>query len=255
MLEDDVENNVAVIEESAAPETSHQKHEDAASSEPAQDDPQEKNWREMRRKNSELERKARAQEELISLFVKQQSVNQSTPSTPVDELDSVPDGDYIPKGEVRKMIQREKESIKREAREEAQKLLQEREQSNFHQRLQQKFSDFDEVVTSETLELLEQQDPELAATIVELKDPFKMGLQTYKYIKSMGLTSKAPAQRRTQEVAKRMEKNEKTLQSPQAYDKRPMAQTFQLTEKMKKDLWKEMNGYAQLAGGVPDLRN
>lgn len=249
---DDVENNAAV-EESAPPETSPQENIEPQIA--PVEDRQERNWREMRRKNEELEKKAKAQEELIAGLLKQQiALSQAGQSQEdVDELDSIPDADYIPKGQVKKLLKKEKELLKKEAREEAIKVLQEQEKANFHQHLKNKFSDFDEVVTPETLELFEQNDPELAKTIAELNDPYKIGLQTYKYIKSMGLASKAPTHRRVKEVEKKIEQNAKTVQSPQAYDKRPMAQTFQMTEQLKHELWREMSQYGSMADGVPKI--
>lgn len=249
MFMDEVENQEAA-QEIATPETSPEEIDN--SSQPQVEDRQDRNWREMRRKNAELERKAQQQEELIATLIHQQKIvplNQPQ----ADELDSIPDEDYIPKGSVKKLLKKEREEFRKEAREEAQRILAEQERANFHANLCKKFPDFDDVVNPETLELLEQQDPDLAATIVELKDPYKMGLQTYKYIKSMGLAAKAPAQRRNKEVEKRIEQNQKSVQSPQAFDKRPMAQTFQLTEQMKQELWKEMNQFAQMAGGVASL--
>jgi hypothetical protein len=38
-----------------------------------------------------------------------------------------------------------------------------------------------------------------------------------------------------------------------AYDKRPIAQAFKLTDAMKKDLYREMHGYAASANSVPEL--
>ena len=246
---DEVENNVAV-QESASPETSPQ---EIPTQESQVESRQDRNWREMRKKSEELEKKTRQQEELIATLIQQQVAAQQKVAPSVDELDQISDSDYIPKGDVKKLMQKEKENIKREAVEELKRLQAQQEAANFHNRLRQKFGDFDEIVTPETLELFEQQDPDLAATIAELKDPYKMGLQTYKYIKSMRLVEKAPLHKRTKEVEEKLEKNQKTLQSPQAFDKRPIAQAFQMTEQMKKDLWKEMNQYAQQASGVPNL--
>jgi hypothetical protein len=249
-LMDEIENNVALEQETDTPQISPQ--EEDSQQETQVESKQDRNWREMRRMNSELEKKANAQEALITTLLKTQMSNQNAPP-PEDELDSVSDDDYIPKRDVKKLLKKETENIRREVREEAKKVLEDQERANFHRRLKDKFADFDEIVTPETLELLDEQDPELANTIAELKDPYKIGLQTYKYVKSMGLASKAPAQKRMKEVDKKLEQNAKTVQSPLAYDKRPMAQTFKMTEQMKQDLWKEMNGYASLADGVPNL--
>ena len=56
----------------------------------------------------------------------------------------------------------------------------------FMDRLNRQYSDFSEVVNPETLSILEEKEPELAATIADLKDPYKIGVQSYKYIKAMG---------------------------------------------------------------------
>lgn len=248
---DDVENNVAVLPETDTPETSPE--ESQPTQEAQAESKQDRNWREMRRINSELERKAKAQEELIQGLLKQQMAGMQSQAPQPDALDSIPDADYIPKGDVKKLLDKKAEEIKRAAADEARRILDEQDKANFHHKLRQKFNDFDEVVTPETLELFEQQDPDLAATIAELKDPYKMGLQTYKFIKSLGIAAKAPAHRRSKEVEKRMEQNAKTVQSPQAYDKRPMAQTFQMNDQLKQELWREMNDCAQRAGGVPNL--
>lgn len=65
--------------------------------------------------------------------------------------------------------------------------LQQQSQFNRLNSLKGKFSDFDEVVNPETLAILEEQEPELAQTICELKDPYKIGVQSYKYIKALNI--------------------------------------------------------------------
>jgi hypothetical protein len=101
----------------------------------------------------------------------------------------------------------------------------------------------------ETLELLETKDPELAETIAQLKDPYKMGIQSYKYIKALGLQNELPTARRHKEIEKKLEKNAKSVQTPMAYDKRPIAQAFKATEADKRRLYEEMMQYAQQSSG------
>jgi len=85
--------------------------------------------------------------------------------------------------------------------------------------------------------------------IAESKDPYKIALQSYKYIKATGLAHKVPASRRAKEVDKKIEQNAKTIQTPQAFDKRPMAQAFKQTEAEKSQTYNEMMHYANQAGG------
>jgi len=259
---DEVENQTVVLE-NAAPEASPKEvisESTEVSKEPVQvqeEDVQERNFKALRQGKKEAERRAleleqqlKMQQELMTHLVGQRT---QLPPQEEDELESIPDDDYLPKGKVKKLIQRAEQKAEKLAQQAVEKALEEREKAQYLPKLKAKFSDFEEVVTPETLELLEQQDPELANTILELKDPYKMGFQSYKYIKSMGLADKVPGARRAKEVEKKLEQNAKTVQSPQAFDKRPMAQTFQLTEANKQALWKEMNQYGSLAGSVPNL--
>ena len=114
--------------------------------------------------------------------------------------------------------------------------------------LKAKYTDFDDVVNPETIAILEEQEPELAQTIIDLKDPYKIGMQTYKYIKALNIVDSVPQARRSKEVGKKIEENKKTVQSPQAFDKRPMAQAFKLTETEKTKLYEEMMSCASQAG-------
>src|SRR5258706_16401712 len=101
-------------------------------------------------------------------------------------------------------------------------------------RLNRQYADFSEIVNPETLSLLEEKEPELAQTIADLKDPYKIGVQSYKYIKAMNISQKVPESRRQKEIEKAIDKSEKAVQSPVAFDKRPIAQAFKLTDAMKK---------------------
>jgi hypothetical protein len=121
------------------------------------------------------------------------------------------------------------------------------------ERLNRQYSDFSEIVNPETLSLFEEREPELAQMIADMKDPYKIGMHSYKYIKAMGISSKIPESRRQKETEKAIDKAEKTVQSPMAFDKRPIAQAFKMTDAMKKELYREMTGYAAMASGVPEM--
>jgi len=55
------------------------------------------------------------------------------------------------------------------------------------------------------------------------------------------------------DINEAIEQGEKAVTSPMAFDKRPIAQAFQLTDAMKKDLYREMHGYAAMASSVPEM--
>lgn len=210
-----------------------------------------RNWRRANEKRKYLERKLKEKDEQMEKLLQAVSIQQQAPMAKpeeIDELDSIGDEDYIPKGQISKLVKREAERIRQQARQEVQQELQQREQERWKDKLCAKYSDFEDVVNLDTLDLLEQEDPEMAATIAELKDPYKVGLQTYKYIKAMGITNKVSGHRQKKEVAKKLKENSKTLQSPQVYDKRPLAQAYKLTEEDTATLFEEMYGAAQKAG-------
>lgn len=208
------------------------------------EDRQERNWKEMRRRQQDLERDLQMQREMNEKLM-QLATQANTPKQEVDELDAIGDEEFIPKGKVNKLVEKKAARIAEEiVKRETEKFFTQQKQSQFLDRLKSKYSDFDEVVNTETMALLEEQDPELVTTIADLKDPYKMGMQCYKYMKAMNITEKVPAARRVKEVDKKLEQNAKTVQSPQAYDKRPMAQAFQMSKAELSNIYKEMMGYA-----------
>ena len=230
-----------VYEEVVKPQANN--HEEAIeapqASSKAQEDWQEKNWREMRRSHDELKQLARSQAEVI-----EQLKQQLTPKE-VDEFEDIADDDYLPVGKVKQLVEKKARAI---VQAETQKILQQREQANFLDKLKKQYGDFDDIVNQETLAILEKQDPDLAETIAGLQDPYKIGLQSYKYIKALGIADKVPQARRVAEVEKKIEKNSKTVQTPQAYDKRPMAQAFKTTDAERAAIYKEMMEYASGSG-------
>lgn len=212
----------------------------------------ERNWKAMRLKNAELEKRLKEREDVLDKMLQMQMQPQKPE---VDEFDSIGDEEFIPKGKVKALAQKEaKRQAEEIAKREVERVLQQRDQSQFMDKLQRQYSDFSDVVNPETLSLLEEKEPELAQSIVDLKDPYKIGLQSYKYIKAMGLVQKAPEARREKEIDKQIEKAEKSVSSPAAFDKRPIAQAFQLTDAMKKELYREMHGFAAMASSVPEIR-
>lgn len=207
-----------------------------------------RNWKRANEKRKQLERELQRRDIQIEELIK--AVGKSTTSEPVeiDELDTIGDEDFIPKGKISKLVQREANKIRQETRKEVEMELHKREQSRWKQRLESKYPDFDDVVNLDTLDLLEQEDPEMAESIAELKDPYKLGLQTYKFIKASGLSDRVGSMRRGREVETKLKENAKTVQSPQVYDKRPLAQAYKLTEAEKTSLYAEMMSAASQAG-------
>jgi hypothetical protein len=212
----------------------------------------------MRLKNAELERELKQLRETQMQIMQAQLANQQTvKQQELDEFDKMGDEEFIPLGKVKKLTEKEAQKALRNVDDFVDKAVEKRlkkiQDDQFMDRLNRQYSDFSEVVTPETLSILEEKEPELAATIADLKDPYKIGMQSYKYIKAMKLSETVKDVRRGKEIDKAIEKSEKAVTSPMAYDKRPIAQAFQLTDAMKKDLYREMHGYAAFASSVPEM--
>ena len=212
----------------------------------------------MRLKNAELERELKQLREGQMQLMQAQLASHAQPARQeLDEFDRIGDEEFIPLGKVKKLAEKNSQKVLKNAedlvKQEVAKALKQRDQDQFMDRLNRQYSDFSEVVNPETLSILEEKEPELAATIADLKDPYKIGVQSYKYIKAMGLSQSAKEARREKEIDKAITKSENAVQSPMAYDKRPIAQAFKLTDAMKKDLYREMHGYAAMASSVPEM--
>lgn len=214
----------------------------------------ERNFKAMRLKNAELEKRLKEREEMLDKILQAQMANSAPQKQEVDEFDKIGADEFIPYGKVEKLVEKKAQKYAEQiAKKEVETFFKKQNDSQFLDRLNRQYSDFSEIVNPETLSLLEEKEPELAQTIADLKDPYKIGMQSYKYIKAMNLIQKAPEARREKEIDKAIAKAEKSVQSPAAFEKRPIAQAFKLTDAMKKELYREMHGYAALANSVPEM--
>ena len=237
------ENEIATQE--TAQDVSQQDDQSQSAESQAREEANDRNWRAMRQRQKEMEYDLQQKNAMIEKLLSnhQQPVKQE-----VVEPDE-PDDDFIPAGKVKGIARKTVQPLEKKIQELEQKIAQQ-EQNKLMQSLRSSYSDFDDVVNVETLEMLEKYEPELAATIAQFKDPYKMGLHSYKYIKALNLVDKLPESKRKKEVMQKIEKNSKAVQSPTAYDKRPMAQAFNAMAVDNKALYEEMMHYAGKANGL-----
>jgi hypothetical protein len=211
----------------------------------------------MRLKNAELERELKQLRDGQMQLMQAQLANIAPARQEVDEFDQIGDEEFIPLGKVKKLAEKNSQKMLKNTeeivRQEVQKAIQKQHDNQFLDRLNRQYPDFSEIVNPETLSILEEKEPELTSTIADLKDGYKIGVQSYKYIKAMGLYKTANETRREREIDKAIDKSEKAVTSPMSFDKRPIAQAFKLTDAMKKDLYREMHGYAAYASSVPEM--
>ena len=242
MQEEIEQNNVAEQVVTEAQEESVQQSKQEVTAEETRQD---RNWRAARERQKQLEHELKAQREMNEKLLQMQLANQKPFQ---QEEPEEPDEDFITKGKVKQVAKKYVDPLEKKIADLEAKLEQQNQQNMF-QMLRQKHTDFDEVVTQESMQILEEQEPELAATIAASKDPYKVLLASYKYIKALGIAGQ-PENKRAKEVDKKIAKNASTVQSPQVYDKRPLAQAFNILEspEEQKKLYQEMIGYASKVG-------
>jgi hypothetical protein len=239
--------------EVALPETEATQEATQTQEQSQQPDQQDKDWVKRLRRDREdairREKELRSQNEMLQKLLERQP--QWTAPQPAEEdiLSDMEKEEYVPGAKVVKGLKKLEEKFDKKVRDIEAKYA-EKANQNILNEVKREYGDFDEVVNSETLELLEETNPRLAASLARTMkdDPYAFAVQSYEYIKSKGLSKVAGTSKRANETEKKIEQNKKTVQTPAAFDKRPMAQAFKITPAMQKELAEEMMHYAQQAG-------
>jgi len=245
MTEQDLNSEEAefATQELGNDESMHTQNETIDSESQKRDEIKDRDFRAMRQRQKELEWEIKQRDEML----RQMQQNAQQAPKPVEEPEDA-DDDFVPAGRVKGIARKTMQPLEKKIQELESKLAQQ-EQNKLLQNLRTQYSDFDDVVNVDTIEILEKLEPELAATIAQIKDPYKMSLQSYKFIKAFNLLDKVPEARRKKEVTQKLEKNSRTVQSPTAFDKRPIAQAYVTSQSDNKRLYEEMMGYAVKANG------
>jgi len=162
-------------QESQSPEVESQKKEVSD---------KELNFQKLRETKEQLERENR---ELKEYFNSQKS----SPPQEVDEDFGIEDEDLV-EGKVVKKIYQEFNRFK--------KAYEQEKISTIPERLNSKFSDFDQVVTVENVEKLKETEPELYASITSVKDLYAKGVSAYKTLKAMGIAKTDPYKDQKEQV-------------------------------------------------------
>lgn len=212
--------------------------------------------RQLRREREEFKREALANRKALELFVaSQQQPVQAQAHPEEDILASISKEEYVPGEKVAKGFQTLEAKFNRQLQEIEQRYQGQAEKALLDD-LRREHSDFNEIVNSETLELLKEADPRRAQALEMTRDPYVRWATTYDIIKARGLVNQIPNARQVKEVEKKIEKNKEVVQSPQVYDKRPMAKAFdysRMDKKAQEELQSEMHRYASMAGSVPQI--
>lgn len=197
--------------------------------EQAQEDPQEKNWRELRNALKELKRENQALRHEVNRIhePKQRAVEED------EDDDDYSDGVVTPK-HLQKAISR------------IEQKLYEKEKSSVEDRLRAKYSDFDDVFTQENIEYLQKNDPELALSLRALSnDPYKQAIAAYKLLRKTDYFLQNTSQDKVK-IAQNQTKPT-SVQSVRKQGALAEANRFAngLTKDLKEQLWKEMQQYSK----------
>lgn len=177
MSEEEVESVTAENAEAVAQATESEQVPEKAESaqEKKRRNDVEYNWAESRRKMEDLQRQNREMQDQLTKLQPPKA-----DSLADDDLDKIGDEDIVTKGQVKKMAEKM-------ARQISQEVIQQRENATIDERLQNKYPDFAEVVTRDNVDLLKQTDPELAASLTYISDPFTQAVAAYKLLKKSGI--------------------------------------------------------------------
>ena len=165
---------------------------------------QERNWKAQREKQERLERKNAEKDrqiaELTSALKEVVAGKQPAPPPEPEEDDS----DIPTVGQTKKIIERKS---KKAARQELEEFMAEQRQKEAPDKLKREFSDFNEVVTTENVDYLINNEPEMAALLDKSKDDlYAQGKVAYKFIKNLGLHKKDSVEAMKQDASRNAEK-------------------------------------------------
>jgi hypothetical protein len=129
-----------------------------------------------------------------------------------DEIDSLPDDELIDKAKFKRLIEKERSSMRKEAEEVARQTYQKIDNENYQHKLYQAFPDYDQVVNSANAEKLQEKDPEFMSLLAEVKDEYKRREMAYKKMKK--ISQEERPQVKAQEVIDENRKASGSFYSP-----------------------------------------
>lgn len=187
------------------------------------------NFRQLRETNKQLEARLRKSEEML------ENMSRSKLSPEESEDLDIGEEDLIEGKHLKKVIARLEQKI------------QANEQAYIPDRLRSKFTDFDQVVTKENLERLQQSEPELYNTIRSGSDLFQKGVAAYKTLKSLGIIDEQDTYMKNKETVQNNHKKPISAQAIKGQGALHEANIFAngLTPELKKSLLKEMSEAAK----------
>jgi len=225
------------VEEAVAQPAESEQSQDVPQPEVQQSQPpvmtdEERNWREVRRIMQEQDEQ-----------IRQLKADRERPIVQEeDDLAKLADDDIVTAKQARSLAQKM-------AREVAVQAIRERDASTVDERLKNRFPDYENVVTQDNIDLLKQQDPELAMSLYALaQNPYEQAVAAYKMLKRTGIGDMAKTQ---PQKARALENSKKPVSVQSVTKSSAIGEVHKfengLTPELKKQLWQEMQQAIKLA--------
>lgn len=193
----------------------------------AEDQTQDRNWREMRQTMEELKNRNYALETEVA------RMREPVPEQEVDPTDD----DISTIGVTKKLIRKEATKI-------AQEIVRNREAQTVEERVRLKYADYDAIVNKENLQHLFSSAPELVNMLkANHQDPYAQAVAAYKLMKKFGIAGEDSVKLKDNQTKPR------SVNSVGQSSALSQANAFSrgLTPDLKKQLWNEMNEAAKKA--------
>lgn len=135
-----------------------------------------------------------------------------------------------------------KRLIKKEAQHIAKEMIRQREAQTVDERINLKFPDYNQVVTSESIEVLKQTEPEIAASLANMNDPYTQAIAAYKYMKKLNPLPEKQVGSAEKKKAEANLQKPVSVNSASKHSALGSVSMFEngLTPELKKQLWDEM---------------
>lgn len=151
----------------------------------AKQDDREINFAALRKKTEALEQELAKRDEVLRRQEQALSEMQNRFNPTRDEFDSLPDDELLDKAKFKRLIEKERSTLRKEAEEIARQTYMKIDSENYQQKLYQSFPDYDQVVNSANAEKLQEKDPEFMSLLAEVKDEYKRREMAYKKMKKL----------------------------------------------------------------------
>lgn len=166
---------------------------------------QQKHFANLRKKLEALEQEKAQQDALLKQ--QQDMLNQMQARfQPQDDWDTLPDEELIDKAKFKKIIEKEREKLRKEAEQIARQTYQQIDSENYASKLKSQFPDYDQIVNEANAQKLQDQDPEFVAALSKIGDNYTRRELAYQKMKKLIQHEEKPKVK-AQEV---VEENRKT---------------------------------------------